>query len=242
MTETKKERLAKIIARAGICSRRDAEKRIVEGRVQVNGQIVSTLGSLASELDDIMVDGLPVWQNPQTRLWVFYKPRGVITTHKDPQKRTSLFDLLPATLPRVISVGRLDLMSEGLILLTNDGALARELELPKNNLARTYHVRIFGHLTDHQLKKVEQGVTIDDERYLPAKITVLNQTRSNQWLEITLYEGKNREIRKIMEWLEVKVNRLCRISYGPISLEDLQPKELREITALVPQLKATLGI
>jgi 23S rRNA pseudouridine2605 synthase len=235
------ERLAKVIARAGICSRRDAEKLIAEGRVQVNGQVITIMGSQVAEADEIKVDGIPVWQNPQTRLWAFYKPRGVITTHKDPQGRVSLFQLLPATMPRVISVGRLDLMSEGLILLTNDGELARALELPKHALSRTYHVRIFGRLSAHHMQKVAQGVTIDDVRYQPVKMTVLSETPSNQWLEVTLYEGKNREIRKIMEWLGVKVNRLRRVSYGPVSLADMQPQEIREVTALIPELKKMLS-
>lgn len=227
------ERLSKVIARAGVCSRRDADKLIVEGRVRVNDQVISVLGALATDSDEITVDGIPVWQNPQTRVWAFYKPCGVITAHKDPQGRPLLFDLLPSTLPRVISVGRLDLMSEGLILLTNDGKLARALELPQNNILRTYHVRIFGHLSDQQMKQAEQGLTIKGQVYQPVKIVLVKQGKSNQWLEVTLSEGKNREIRKIMEWLGVKVNRLIRISYGPVSLGDLKPKEIREVTDVI---------
>lgn len=242
MTQLKPERLSKVIARAGICSRRDAEKLIADGRVRVKGQVVSVLGTLVTETDEITVDNIPVWQNPQTRLWAFYKPTGVLTAHKDPQGRPLLFDLLPSALPRVISVGRLDFMSEGLILLTNDGALARALELPRNEIPRTYHVRIFGHLSPTQIKQCEKRITIDGQIYQPVTITVLKQSQSNQWVEITLSEGKNREIRKIMEWLGVKVNRLIRVGYGPIALGDLESKEIKEVSDLVPHLKQLLGL
>jgi 23S rRNA pseudouridine2605 synthase len=242
MTQFKKERLSKVIARAGICSRRNAEKVITEGRVRVNNHVISTLGAQVTESDEITVDNIPLWKNPQTRLWAFYKPRGVITTHKDPQGRRLLYDLLPSTLPRVISIGRLDLMSEGLILLTNDGTLARALELPQNKIPRTYHVRIFGQLSDQQMRTCEQGITIKGQRYQSIKMTLLKQGRSNQWLEVTLYEGKNREIRKVMEWLGVKVNRLIRTSYGPVILNGLKSTEIREVSDIVPHLKHTLGL
>lgn len=242
MTPLKKERLSKVIARAGICSRRDAEKLIVEGHVQVNNLAISTLGTQVTEADEIMVNGILIWQNPKSRLWAFYKPRGVITSHKDPQGRPCLFELLPSTLPRVISVGRLDLMSEGLILLTNDGALARALELPKNNIARTYQVRIWGHINNQQMKKLEQGIKIGDQQYRPVKVSLIKQSGANQWLEVTLNEGKNREIRKIMEWLGVKVNRLIRTNFGPIALDGMKSQEVKEVTDLVPSIKKALGL
>ena len=242
MTSRVKERLAKIIARAGICSRRDAEKFILAGKVKVNGDIVTTPVTLVTQNDSISIDELPINLKPRTRLWAFYKPQGIITTHKDPQGRRTLFDLLPSGLPRVISVGRLDLMSEGLILLTNDGELARTLELPSNHIPRTYRVRIFGKITQQQMLSLEQGVTIEKIRYGSIKVIITKQEGANQWLEVTLHEGKNREIRKIMTWLGCKVNRLIRISYGPIQLADLKPKEIREVTEMVTSFKVKLGL
>lgn len=242
MSSLQKDRLAKVIARAGICSRRDAEKLILAGKVTVNGQQVMTPVTLVTQADKISIEGCLINQKPSARLWAFYKPRGVITSHKDPQGRPTLFDLLPPTLPRVISVGRLDLMSEGLILLTNDGALARALELPTNRLARTYRVRIFGQLTMQQIATLRQGVTIDHVHYEPVHVTITSGENANQWLEITLTEGKNREIRKIMSWLGVKVNRLIRIQYGPIELAHLKPNEVKEMTGMVAPLQKMLKI
>lgn len=239
-----RQRLAKVMARAGVCSRRDAEKIILEGRVQVNGETVTVVGTTVTDEDTISLDGIPIWQKPATRLWLYYKPRGIVTTHKDPQGRETLFETLPKSMPYVVSVGRLDLMSEGLILLTNDGELARALELPTTGLKRQYQVRIFGKVTPAQLKDLAQGVTVDGVHYKPVEAHILQSSVSgqNHWLDATLEEGKNREIRKLMAYIGVKVDRLIRTNFGPYALGELQPRQLQEVTETVPKLKDQLGL
>jgi 23S rRNA pseudouridine2605 synthase len=237
MTAVIKNRLAKVMARFGICSRREAETLIQEGLVGVNGIIVTTPATTVSDEDVITVRGTPLSKAPATRLWAFYKPVGVVTTHKDPQGRPTLFDILPSSLPRVISVGRLDIMSEGLILLTNDGELARALELPSHAIPRTYRVRLYGKLHPHQITSLEQGMTIENIHYRPMTVKILKNDGANQWVELTLSEGKNREIRKIMSWLGVKINRLIRVGYGPITLGAMKPKDLKEITDKINTLR-----
>lgn len=233
--ETKKERIAKIMAHAGLCSRRDAEKWIADGRVSVNGQVISTPATLVGEADVITVDGQPVGAKQLARLWCYHKPAGLVTTHKDPAGRPTVFDNLPKNLPRVVSVGRLDLNSEGLLLLTTDGELARSLELPSRGWKRKYRVRIHGKMTPQIISRLQKGLTIDGIRYAPTIVEIEpNQAQgSNQWILVTLTEGKNREIRKIMAHFGFDVSRLIRVAYGPFQLGNLPPGEVREMPAKV---------
>jgi 23S rRNA pseudouridine2605 synthase len=223
------ERLAKVIARAGVCSRRDAEKLIAEQKVTVNGQLITSPATCVAFTDRIVVEGSPLPCHSPSRLWRYYKPRGIITTHKDPYGRPTLFAALPSDLPRVVSVGRLDVMSEGLILLTNDGMLARRLELPSTRLIRTYRVRVFGTVSEKQLALLQNGLTIQGIHYGPIKAHILIQHKSNCWLKVSLTEGKNRELRKVFAHLGYTVNRLIRERYGPFTLEGLQRGELCEV-------------
>jgi 23S rRNA pseudouridine2605 synthase len=227
------ERIAKVLAHHGVASRRQAEELIRAGHVTVNGEVLSTPAFLVGPDDLILVNGQPIGPQLPTRLWMFYKPRGVLTTHADPEGRPTLFSLLPKKLPRVISVGRLDMMSEGLILLTTSGTLSRYLELPSSKIPRTYKVRVFGTLKAHQLMILKKGVCIEDVNYGPIDAKIIEQTSSNTWVEMTLYEGKNREIRRIFEFLGYQISRLIRISYGPFHLEDLQPQGLQEVDPLL---------
>lgn len=231
------ERIAKRIAASGICSRREAERLIEDGKVQVNGEVIRSPALNVSEEDSIKVRGKLISKPSKARLWLYHKPAGLLTTHSDPEGRPTVFSQLPASLPRVISVGRLDLPSEGLLLLTTSGELARKLELPATGLARTYRVRIFGTPTPAQLDRLEKGVTVDGIRYGSIKATIHQETKSNCWLEVTLHEGKNREIRKVFEHLGYRVSRLLRISYGPFTLGDLPKHGLKEVdTAMLTRL------
>ena len=229
MTE-KKERIAKIMASAGLCSRRTAEQWILDGRVKVNGELLKTPAFTVSKDDIILVDDKPIAQKQETRLWCYHKPTGLVTTHKDPQGRATVFESLPKYLPRVISVGRLDLNSEGLLLLTTDGALARELEHPSKGWKRRYRVRIHGVLTPEMQKRLSKGITIQGIRYAPCEAVVEQLKGTNSWISITLTEGKNREIRKLMAFFGLEVTRLIRVSYGPFQLGNLQKGEVREIS------------
>lgn len=225
------ERIAKIIARRGFCSRRAAEEIIKQKRVKVDNQLVTNCALKFKQDILITIDNykLQITQNP--RLWLYHKPKGLITTHHDPQGRKTVFANLPKYLPRVISVGRLDLNSEGLLLLTNSGTIARQLELPANNYYRTYLVRVFGKLTNWQLTKITQGITIDSEIFLPAEVNLkYDYNNTNNWYEITIQEGKNREIRKIFAHFNLTVSRLIRISYGPFKLDTLKVNELKEVS------------
>ena len=236
--EEKGERLAKRMARAGLCSRRDAERWIAQGRVMVDGQPVTTPATLVTDRTTIIVDGKLVKQAPSPRLWIYYKPAGLLTTHYDPQGRPTIFECLPDPLrqegSRVISVGRLDLNSEGLILLTNDGALARYAELPSTGWARSYRVRVYGTINVRDLTQLSKGITIDGITYAPIEAEIVRNSfstgGSNSWVAMTLYEGKNREIRKVMEYLGLRVNRLVRIAYGPFLLEDMEVGQVREVS------------
>ncbi len=239
--EEKKERIAKKIAAAGLCSRRDAEKWIEQGRVQVNGQKLLSPAFTASDADEIVVDGQPLKAKSKVRMWCYYKPTGLLTTFKDPQGRPTVFDNLPKTMPRVISVGRLDLNSEGLLLLTTSGEVARSIELPSRGWKRQYRVRIHGKITQEMIEKAKKGIIVKGIRYAPCEIEV-EETQSggkNEWIKITLTEGKNREIRKMMESFSFEVSRLIRISYGPFQLGNLKKGELREIPAKV--IKEQIG-
>ncbi|BBK34775.1 23S rRNA pseudouridine2605 synthase [Stella humosa] len=235
----KGDRIAKVLARAGLCSRRDAERWIAEGRVRVNGRLLDTPACVVTERDQIVVDGKPLPAADRTRLWRFHKPAGVVTTHRDPQGRPTLFDILPPELPRVVSVGRLDLNSEGLILLTNDGALARRLELPSTGWVRRYRVRVHGIVDPAQLASLENGVTVDGVVYGPIRATLDSQKGENAWLTISLREGKNREIRRVMEHLGYMTSRLIRVAYGPFQLGELEREGAAEVTGKV--LRDQLG-
>jgi 23S rRNA pseudouridine2605 synthase len=235
----KGERIAKAMARAGVCSRREAEARIAAGRVALNGRKVETPATLVGPGDVVTVDGQPLPERMPPRMWRYHKPVGQVTTHKDPEGRPTVFDHLPDGLPRVISVGRLDLNSEGLLLLTNDGELARRLELPANAWSRRYRVRVHGTPTQDDLDKLAQGMTVDGVRYGSVIANLERQQGANAWLDVTLTEGKNREIRKLMEALGLSVNRLIRVNYGPFALGDLPAGSAAEIPPKI--LRETLG-
>jgi len=241
MTTTPKtgERIAKVIARAGICSRRDAEKMIEVGRVSVDGVVITSPALDVTPERAILVDGKPLPAAEQTRLFRLHKKRGLVTTARDPQGRPTVFDALPPGLPRLISVGRLDINSEGLLLLTNDGELARQLELPATGWVRRYRVRVNGDVEPDALKTLEKGLTIDGVRYGPVRAALDRQQGDNAWLSMSLTEGKNREVRKLCEHLGWRVNRLIRIAYGPFQLGDLQPGAVEEVTGKV--LREQLG-
>ncbi|RYE06615.1 MAG: pseudouridine synthase [Rickettsiaceae bacterium] len=220
------ERLAKVISKSGFCSRREAERLIIAGSVKVDGMIVNCFDIPVNSNCNIEVLGRSIATClPESRLWTYYKPSGLITTHKDPQNRQTVFSSLKG-LPRVISVGRLDLNSEGLLLLTNNGNLARHLELPKNKLVRTYKVRAYGNV--EAIKKVQFPITIDKITYNPKSIKLTNHNAKNSWFEVVLCEGKNREIRKIFEYFSLSVNRLIRTTYGPFQLDNLKPGQYYE--------------
>ncbi len=233
------ERLAKFMARSGLCSRRDAEEYIRQGRVTVNGEIISTPAFNVQGDEKILFDGEKLPQKDKTRLWLYYKPTGLVTTHKDKEGRPTVFDNLPPGLPRVISVGRLDLNSEGLLLLTNNGELSRELEMPKNAWSRRYRVRVHGRVEPKKLESLQQGVTVDGVAYGKVTVTIDGQNGSNTWLSVALNEGKNREIRKLMKFVGLEVARLIRVSYGPFQLGNLKKGEVREVPQKV--LKEQLG-
>ncbi len=222
-------RIAKALARAGLCSRRDAERWIEQGRVSVNGKVLASPALDVSAGDRILVDGkeLPAPEPP--RLWRYHKPKGLVTTHADPQGRPTVFGALPTHLPRVVSIGRLDFNTEGLLLLTNDGALARHLELPATGWMRRYRVRAHGNVTQDRLDALKAGVEINGVRYGPIEATLDKPQGSNVWLTLGLREGKNREVRKILDSLGLTVTRLIRISFGPFQLLDLPPGEAEHV-------------
>jgi 23S rRNA pseudouridine2605 synthase len=228
--DKKGERIAKHLARAGIASRRDAEKLILAGRVTVDGKKLEHPAFLVAPGMDVRVDGKPVKAKEPPRLWRYHKPEGLVTSARDPQGRPTVFDNLPKNLPRVISAGRLDLNSEGLLLLTNDGGLARYLEM--SDLPRSYRVRVYAgarEIDKEKLERLGKGITIDGFRYKPVKAELENMKGTNAWLLITLQEGKNREIRKIMEHLGYEVNRLIRTGFGPFQLGRIEKGVVEEI-------------
>lgn len=223
------ERIAKFLARAGVASRREAERMIEQGIVTVDGVTLTTPAFKIREGMDIRVDGSRVKGKEPPRLWRYHKPSGLVTTHKDPQGRPTVFDAIGDRLPRVISVGRLDLTTEGLLLLTNDGALARQLELPANAWVRRYRIRANGKTTQETLDALARGVTIDGVEYKPIKAKLDQVKGANVWITASITEGKNREIRKLMEHFGCVVNRLIRVQYGPFYLGKLQSGALEEI-------------
>lgn len=234
-----KERIAKVMARAGLCSRRDAEAWIKEGRVSVNGGTIASPALNVGPADRIAVDGQPIERRQRTRLFHYHKPRGLVTTAKDPEGRQTVFDNLPDELPRVVSVGRLDINTEGLLLLTNDGGLARVLELPSTGWLRRYRVRANGSITQDRLDALKDGITIEGVDYAGIEATVDRAQGANVWLTMGLREGKNREIKKVLEHMGLYVNRLIRLSFGPFQLGELAEGEVGEVSTRV--LKEQLG-
>ena len=232
------ERLAKFMARSGVCSRRRAEEYIRQKRVTVNGEIVDSPAFNVEGTEKILFDGEKLPEIETTRLW-HYKPVGLLTTHRDDQNRPTVFDSLPPFMPRVVSVGRLDLNSEGLLLLTNNGELSRKLELPENGWSRRYKVKVHGYVDLKKLSALEKGAVVDGVSYGPVKAEVETEKGTNAWLIVTLSEGKNREIRKLMKSIGLDVARLIRLSYGPFQLGSLKKGEVREVPGKV--LKEQLG-
>jgi len=234
------DRIAKVIARAGLASRREAERMIEAGRVTVNGKIIDRAALNVTAADHITVDGRDLAAPEPVRLWLYHKPTGLVTTTKDEQGRATIYDDLPEELPRVMTVGRLDLNSEGLLLLTNDGGLKRRLELPSTGWVRKYRVRVNGRPTDATFEPLRQGITVDREMFQPMVVTLDRQQGANAWITIALREGKNREIRRAMEAVGMTVNRLIRVSYGPFQLAQLKANEVQEIRPRI--LRDQLGL
>ncbi len=236
---TGRERIAKAIARAGLASRREAEDWIAAGRVAVNGAVIRSPALNVAAHDHVTVDGVPLPARQRTRLYLFHKPRGLITTHADPQGRPTIFARLPQGLPRLISVGRLDFNTEGLLLLTNDGALARVLELPSTGWLRRYRVRAHGSVSQDQLDALRSGVTLDGIHYGPIEAQLDRVQGSNLWLTFAIREGKNREVRKVLGELGLTVTRLIRVSFGPFQLGELAEGKIEEVRTRV--LREQLG-
>jgi len=222
------QRIAKLLARAGVASRREVERMIAEGRVALNGEKLTTPATLLDDLAGVTVDGKPVRPAAATRLFRFYKPQGTITAARDPRGRTTIYDRLPSGLPRLMPVGRLDFTTEGLLLLTNDGELKRQLELPRTGVVRTYRARAFGRVTQAQLEQLAEGVTIEGVHYASINANLERRTGSNCWIEMSLTEGKNREVRRVLAYLGLQVSRLIRTAYGPFTVEGLEPGDVDE--------------
>jgi 23S rRNA pseudouridine2605 synthase len=227
------QRIAKVLARAGLCSRRDAERWVAEGRVAVDGKVLTSPALTVTAANDIRVDGMPLPEPDRARLWRYHKPAGLVTTHRDEKGRATVFAALPKELPRLISVGRLDLNSEGLLLLTNDGALARRLELPATGWLRRYKVRVHGLVDAARLAALDKGVRIDGISYGPINARLERQQGSNAWIALALREGKNREVRRVLEHLGYPVTRLIRLAYGPFQLGHLPRGAIEEVTGKV---------
>ena len=234
------DRIAKVLARAGVASRRDAEKMILAGRIAVNGKIIDRAALNITDADKVTVDGKPMTPPEPPRLWLYHKPIGLVTTTRDEQGRATIYDKLPPELPRMVTVGRLDINSEGLLLLTNDGGVKRQMELPSTGWLRKYRVRVNGRPTDLQLEPLRQGITVDGERFQPMTVIIDRQQGANAWLTVSLREGKNREIRRALQDIGLSVNRLIRISYGPFQLNTLKAGAVEEIRRKV--LRDQLGL
>lgn len=241
-------RIAKAIAHAGLCSRRDAERWIAAGRVAVNGKLLETPACVVGPSDTVTVDGKPLPQAGPVRIWRHHKPKGLVTTHKDPEGRKTVFEALPEHMPRVVSVGRLDVATEGLLLLTSSGELARHLELPATGWLRRYRVRAKGNVTQEQLDALKGGVVIDGVKYGEIDARLDREQGANVWLTVALREGKNREVKRIAAHLGLDVNRLIRVSFGPFTLADLKPGDVEEIKPRIladqlgPELAGKFGL
>ncbi|MCB5199513.1 rRNA pseudouridine synthase [Loktanella sp. TSTF-M6] len=234
------DRIAKVLSRSGVASRREAERMIEAGRVSVNGKTITSPALNVTDRDRIVVDGKPVGKPEAPRLWLYHKPAGLVTTASDDQGRETVFDKLPEDLPRVMSVGRLDINSEGLLLLTNDGGIKRRLELPSTGWLRRYRVRIKGSVSEAKLDELRAGITVEGVNYQPMIVTFDRQQGANAWLTISIREGKNREIRRAMEAVGTIVNRLIRVSYGPFQLGNLAAGAVEEVKGRV--LRDQLGM
>jgi 23S rRNA pseudouridine2605 synthase len=239
MSEFEGNRIAKVIARAGLCSRRDAERLIGEGRVKLNGKVLTSAATNVTATDVVLVDNLPLPQKEETRLWRYHKPGGLVVSNRDPEGRPTVFQKLREQLPRVLSIGRLDINTEGLLLLTNDGELARFLELPATGWIRRYRVRAFGRIEEAALKRIENGVVIDGVRYGPVEAKIERVQGDNSWLTIAIREGKNREVKRICEHLGLQVNRLIRTGFGPFQLGELPRGGIEEVPTRV--MKSSVG-
>ncbi|MEC9367181.1 MAG: pseudouridine synthase [Pseudomonadota bacterium] len=241
-------RVAKAIARAGLCSRRDAERWIAEGRVSVNGRRLESPALVVGPQDVVTVDGKPLPSAERARLWRYHKPKGLVTTHRDPEGRATVFDSLTKDLPRVISVGRLDVNTEGLLLLTTHGGLARHLELPATGWLRRYRVRAKGKVTQADLDRLKKGVEIDGVRYGAIDAHFDREQGANMWMTLALREGKNREVKRVAEHLGLEVNRLIRVSFGPFQLGDMEEGAVEEVPRRIltdqlgPQLAKEFGL
>jgi 23S rRNA pseudouridine2605 synthase len=233
------ERIAKVMARAGLCSRREAERLIADGRVSLNGEVLTSVAVNVTSRDSIAVNGKALPRREETRLWRYHKPQGLVVSHRDPQGRPTVFEKVKDRLPRVVSVGRLDINTEGLLLLTNDGALARFLELPASGWLRRYRVRAYGQVDESKLAALVHGIEIDGVRYGSIQANVERAQGDNRWLSFAIREGKNREIKKLCEHLGLKVNRLIRVSFGPLDLGELRRGEIEEVPPSV--LRKALG-
>lgn len=229
------QRIAKLLSRAGVASRREVERMIADGRIALNGEKLTTPATLLESLAGVTVDGKAIRPAAQTRLFRFYKPHGTITAARDPKGRTTIYDRLPPGLPRLMPVGRLDFMTEGLLLLTNDGELKRQLELPRTGVVRTYRARAYGHVSQAQLEALAEGITIDGVHYGSINANLERRTGSNCWVEMSLTEGKNREVRNVLAHLGLQVSRLIRTAYGPLTLEDLVAGDVDEVSESVIQ-------
>ena len=223
------QRIAKLLARAGVASRRDVERMIADGRIALDGETLTTPATLLENLNGVTVDGKPVRPPAAARLFRFHKPPRTLTAARDPKGRPTIYDRLPAGLPRLMPVGRLDFMTEGLLLLTNDGGLKRQLELPRTGVVRTYRARAFGHVTQAQLERLADGITIDGVHYGSINANLERRTGRNCWIEMSLTEGKNREVRRVLAHLGLQVSRLIRTAYGPFTLEALEPGDADEV-------------
>ncbi len=233
------ERIAKFLSRAGVASRRDAERMLAEGRVVLDGVRVDHPATFVAESSIVQVDGRVLDRPGRARLWRYHKPDGLVTTHRDPEGRPTVFERLPPGLPRVMSVGRLDLNSEGLLLLTDDGGLKRRLELPANGWIRRYRARVWGSVDQAALNRLKNGITLDGQKTGPIEAGLDSRRGENAWLTVALREGRYREVRRVMTTLGLQVTRLIRVAYGPFQLGQLRPSELEEVPAKV--LREQLG-
>ncbi|BBC72391.1 pseudouridine synthase [Altererythrobacter sp. B11] len=245
-TEKKGDRIAKLLARAGVASRREVERMIAEGRVALDGKVLDTPATILTGLRGVTVDGKPVAKADHTRMFLFHKPAGLLTAERDPRGRPTIYNALanalPPGTPRVMPVGRLDLNTEGLLLLTNDGELKRAMELPASGVPRTYRARAFGEVTQPQLEALFDGIEVDGVRYGPIEANLERRSGRQHWIELTLAEGKNREVRRVLEHLGLKVSRLIRTAYGPFELGDLPKGAAVEVRREpLERFRSTLG-